>query len=246
MKETQALIQRVRRVNDTHQHITLSVEPTLLGLKAGQAMLRRPDANGWQPYLPDIWFPVALEKDTLTVERPLAEHYEPGTVVTLAGLLGKPFRFRRTLRNVLLIAHDTPPTALLMPVQPLLNSKVNVTLLLLGTAADYGTGHLPEEVEIIKGGADFDWPNRLTTIGWADQIFVTVSPLNEQRSYRKFWAAFRELRSDAPAGYIFGIFQMPMPCGVGACDACLVKCRSGEVAACIEGPALDLTDVRME
>lgn len=246
MKESQALIQRVRRVNDTHQHITLSVDASLLQLKAGQAMLRRPDANGWQPYLPELWFPVALEKDMLTVERPLSEHYEPGAVVTLAGLLGKPFRFRRTLRNVLLIAHDTAPTPLLMPVQPLLNSKVNVTLLLLGTAADYQTTHLPEEVEIIKGGADFDWPNKLTTIGWADQVFVTVSPSSEMSSFRKFWKIFSELRSDAPAGYIFGVFQMPMPCGVGACDACLVKCRSGEVAACIDGPSLDLTDVRMD
>lgn len=245
MKETAALIQRVRRVNATHQHIELSVDASLTALKAGQALLYRPDGDGLQPYLRALWFPVALEKEILTVERPLGEKYEPGMLVYLSGLLGKPFRFRRTLRNVLLIAHDTPPTPLLMPVPPLLKSRVSVTLLLLGSAADYGTEHLPPEVEVLKGDADFNWPNRVTTVGWADQVFAAVAPEREWENFARLWQVFRELRAEIPANALFGVFQMPMPCGAGACDACWVKARGGGVLACMEGPALDLTELAL-
>lgn len=245
MKETQALIQRVRRANSTHQHLDLSVDPALLSLKAGQALLYRPDGDTLQPYLRELWFPVDIDKDTLTVERPISEHYEPGSVVYLTGLIGKPFRFRRTLRNVLLVAHNTAPTPLLMPVQPLVKNHVSVTLLLLGSASEYETDHLPPEVEIIHGDGDFQWPSRVTTVGWADQVFVTVAPEVEMDSFRRVWQLFSELRNDIPSSFLFGVFRPPFPCGIGACESCLVNTRKDAVAACIEGPALDLTELKL-
>ena len=39
MKETQALIERVRRVNDTHQHLHITVDTSLGGIKPGQSLL---------------------------------------------------------------------------------------------------------------------------------------------------------------------------------------------------------------
>jgi hypothetical protein len=44
--------------------------------------------------------------------------------------------------------------------------------------------HLPPEVEVIHGESGrmasslqskMDWANRVTSIGWADQVFVTVA-----------------------------------------------------------------------
>ncbi|MBE2183706.1 MAG: hypothetical protein IAE89_09805 [Anaerolineae bacterium] len=246
MKETQALIQRVRRANSTHQRLDLSVDSSLLTLKAGQALLYRPDGDTLQPYLRDLWFPVDIDKDTLTIERPISEHYEPGSVIYLTGLIGKPFRFRRTLRNVLLVAHDTAPTPLLMPVNPLIRNQVSVTLLLLGDASAYETDHLPPEVEIIHGDGDFQWPARVTTVGWADQVFITVAPEAEIESFRRIWQLFTELRHDIPPSYLFGVFRPPFPCGVGACDACLVGTGKGAVRVCVEGPALDLTELKLQ
>lgn len=41
MKETQAIIQRVKQVNDTHQHIVLAVDELLNTMKPGQSLLAR-------------------------------------------------------------------------------------------------------------------------------------------------------------------------------------------------------------
>ena len=40
---------------------------------------------------------------------------------------------------------------------------------------------------------------------------------------------------------IIGLFQPPLPCGVGACQACLIRRDGEEVPTCLEGPAFDLT-----
>lgn len=245
MKETQALIERVRRVNDTHQHLDLTIEASLTQIKAGQLVLARTH-DTWDPYLREQWWPVSLSKNTLVVERPAHIRYEPGQVVSLLGIVGQPFKFRRTLRNVLLMAYDTDPTPLLMIIPALLGNRVSVTLLLLGSASDYGTQHLPPEVEILKGDSDMNWSNRVTTVGWADQVFVAVSQEDEMACFGRVWALFNQLRADIPSNYLFGVFRPPMPCGVGACQACMMRVRGGGLPLiCNDGPALDLTEVML-
>lgn len=242
MKDTQAIIERVRRVNDTHQHVHLAVDPSLSGIMPGQSVLARPSQR-WDPYLREQWWPVGVGQQKLIVERPVSIPYEPGQVVDLLGVIGQPFRFRRLLRNVLLIAFDTEPTSLMMPVPSLIQNRISVTLVLLGSAASYGTAHLPPEVEVIHGDEDLNWPNRVITIGWADQVFVTVNPADELACFTKVWNTFRELRADIPNGYLFGVFRPPLPCGVGACSACMVRQRGETTLVCADGPALDLTEV---
>ena len=245
MKETQALIERVRRVNETHQHLDLTVDASLTQLRAGQRVLARTH-DTWNPYLREQWWPVSLSKNLLVVERPSHVRYEPGQVVTLLGIVGQPFKFRRTLRSVLLMAYDTEPTPLLMILPSLLANRVSVTLLLLGSAVNYGTQHLPPEVEILKGDADMNWPNRVTTVGWADQVFVAVSQEDELACFGRVWNLFSELRAEIPSNYLFGVFRPPLPCGTGACQACMVRLRGGSLPlACTDGPALDLTEVML-
>ncbi len=242
MKESQAIIERVRQVNPTHQQLHLTVEPSLSNLMPGQTVLARV-ADRWAPYLREQWWPVGIGNNRLVVERPVSETYEPGQVIDLLGIVGQPYRFRRTLRNVLLIAYDCEPTPLLMPIPSLLATKVSVTLLLLGSAARYETGHLPPEVEVIHGDAELNWPNRVTTVGWADQVFVAVSPDNEQASFRQIWQLFGELRAEIPNNYLFGVFRPILPCGIGACSACCVRSQNVVVPVCTDGPAFDLTEV---
>jgi len=245
MKETLALIERVRRVNPTHQQITLTVDQSLSGLKAGQMVLARV-GDSWNPYLRETWFPVALQKNALTVECPAETFYTPGQVVSLLGIVGKPFRFRRTLRSVLLMVVETDPAPLLMTIPALLANKVSVTLLLIGSAKGYETEHVAPEVEILKGDADFNWANRVTTVGWADQVFVVVPPADEMATFARVWALFKELRADIPPNYLFGVFRPPLPCGVGACGACILRGhRDTLLTLCTEGPAFDLTELRL-
>lgn len=242
MKETDGLIERVRRVNDTHQQIDITVSANFPQIKPGQSLLARV-GDAWEPYLREQWWPVATTKTQITVERPLTTTYEYSQVVNLIGALGQPFRFRRTLRNVLLVAYDTPPTPLLMTIPSLLSNRVSVTLVLLGDAARYGTEHLPPEVEVIIGDSDLNWANRVTTIGWADQVFLTVPQADELGHFRRVYELFGQLRAEIPQSYLFGIFQPLLPCGIGACQACLLRLRGSTALICTQGPAFDLTQV---
>jgi hypothetical protein len=244
MKETHAIIERVRRVNETHQHLYLAVDRSLNAIRAGQSLLARM-GEGWSPYLREQWIPVDANKQHMIVERPVGTRYQPGEVVSVIGAVGQPFKFRRTLRNVLLIAYDTAPTPLLMTIPYLLPQRVSVTLLLLGAAQNYTTQHLPPEVEILLGDGDLEWQNRVTTVGWADQVFVTVAPDDELQRFGRIWRLFHELRADIPANYLWGVFRPILPCGVGACQACMIRAKDGTPRMCVEGPALDLKGVTL-
>ena len=252
MKETQALIERVRMISETHQQLHVTVDASLNGIKPGQSVLVRV-GEAWTPYLREQWWPVGQQKNTLIFERPSTSVYEPGTIISIIGLIGEPFKFRRTLRNVLLIAYKADPTPLMLTIPALLTNSVSVTLLLLGT--DYDTHHLPPEVEVIHGeikengkpSERLDWANRVTTIGWADQVFITVSQQDEMTYFRELWSLFSELRADIPASYLFGVFRPLLPCGVGACSSCMVKLKGNSTALmCSNGPAIDLTKVPLD
>jgi hypothetical protein len=243
LKETQAIIERVRRVNSTHQHLHLAVDASLSRVLPGQTLLARV-GNRWEPYLREQWWPVAIGNNQLVVERPVESSYQPGEVVNVLGVVGQPLKFRRTLRNVLLLAYDTAPTPLLMPIPRLLNDHVSVTLVLLGAASQYGTEHLPPEVEVIHGGGSMEWPNRVTTVGWADQVFVAVPPDTDLHNFALIRQLFAELRAEVPAAYLFGVFRPTLPCGVGACSACMIRLKGNTLAfACTDGPAFDLNEV---
>ncbi|MFN8527965.1 MAG: hypothetical protein U0670_05085 [Anaerolineae bacterium] len=243
MKELLLNIERVRRINETHQHIHLSSDAMLLNLKAGQSLLAR---VGEQPdgYLREQWYPVSISRTEVVVERPVSTPYMPGTTVQVLAMVGQPFRYRRTLRGILLIAHNTPPTALLMSIPALIANHVNVTLVLLGTAAQYRTEHLPPEVEVIIGDTDFNWANRVTTVGWADQVFVVVDPADEMTHFRRVWAVFHEVRADIPKSYLFAVFQPLLPCGVGV-SACMVSTKNGQSLTCVSGPSFDMTELHL-
>ncbi len=243
MRELILNIERVRRVNETHQHLILSADQALLNLKAGQSLLAH--VEGSSAYLREQWFPISISKSEVVVERPADRLYMPATTVHVLSMIGQPFRYRRTLRSVLLIAYNTSPTPLLLSIPALLANQVGVTLVLLGSAASYKTEHIAPEIEVIIGDADFNWANRVTTVGWADQIFITVDPADELASFRKLWALFNQLRNEIPKAYLFGVFQPILPCGVGACGACMIRTKSGTTFACTQGPAFDLTEMHL-
>jgi hypothetical protein len=57
---------------------------------------------------------------------------------------------------------------------------------------------------------------------------------------------FSELRAEIPSNYLFGVFQPILPCGVGACGACMIKAKGGSPLVCTQGPAFDLTEVNLK
>lgn len=244
-QESEAIIERVRRINPAYQHLELALDTDAIGrIKPGQSLLVRVNQRAWDPYLREQWWPVGLARERIVIERPADETYQPSQVVNVLGYVGRPFRFRRTLRNVLLLAHDAPPTPLLMTIPWLLGNKISVTIALTGTATAYDTRHIPAEVEIENGDSDsIDWPNMVMTLGWADQVFCVVGQDDEMGRFSAVLERFRELRNDVPAQYLFGVMQSPLPCGAGACYACMVRTQKATQLACVDGPAFDLTQV---
>lgn len=245
MRETQAIIERVSRINAQIQHIELGIDPLFAQIKPGQSLLVRPK-DSWEPYLREQWWPVNITNNKLIVERPAGIAYEPGRqIVNVLGPVGQPFRFRKTLRNVLLIAYDSPPTPLLMIIPALLSNSISVTLVLLGSTQRYSTRHLPAEVEVIRGSSDTElaWANQVMTIGWADQVFAVVGHKDEQGQFKQLWDLFGKLRNEIPKQYLFGVYQPTLPCGEGACDSCMIRSSEGYHLVCAEGPAFDLASM---
>lgn len=260
MKVTEAYIERVRQINRHYQHLELaSVDESLQEIKPGQALLARlinrsNTREQWDPYLRERWWPVGITpNNTLLVERPRSVQYEPGQFVSLMGPVGEPYRFRQSLRNVLLVAYDTEPTALTIMIPRLLKNNVSVTLVLLGIARQYETTHLPPELEVMRGGesiedepqATMEWPDMVMTLGWADQVFAVVAPDNELERFGRVMALMRERRNVIAKNYIFGVFQPQLACGVGACYACVLRMGKHTPFVCVDGPAFDLTQVKL-
>jgi hypothetical protein len=240
MKETEALIERVRRINEHIQHIELAVEESILQILPGQSILAKLN-DRWDPYLRERWWPLTVTNERkLLVERPVDITYQPGQIIQLISLVGNPYRFRRSIRNILLIAYETPPTPLLMMITWLLANDISVTLVLLGDAMRYNTQHLSPEVEVIRERDSLEWADQVMTLGWADQVFVVVAQDDEMMRFQQIYNMIQERRVEIPNNYLFGIVQSVTTCGVGACHACMLHTHEGTKLACTEGPAFDL------
>jgi hypothetical protein len=252
MQESRGIIERIRRINQHYQYVEVAVENEALHkLKPGESLLIRfldddSTQQHWDPYLREQWWPAGNNASgALIVELPYHRRYQPGQVLSVLGPVGQAYRFRKSLRNVLLLAYDSPPLPLTAMISQLLHHSIAVTMVLLGSARQYPTEHLPPEIEVIQGENGLVWADQIMTLGWADQIFVVVGQDDEQNRFAQVMRMIEEKRIEVPANYLFGVFQPPLPCGTGGCSACLVRSEGELVAVCTRGPAFDLTKVQL-
>lgn len=252
MKDTRARIERIQRLNADYLQIDLAIDDNAIKqVKPGHSYLVRvgdmlAENHQWAEYLRERWWLMGVTgRDVVRAEVPNNRLYEIGQVVQLMGAIGQPYRFRRNLRNVLLLAYDTPPIPLTVMIPTLLKHNVSVTLVLLGDAKRYQTDHLAPEIEVIRGNSALEWEDMVMTLGWADQIFVVVRPDDESYRFGEIFRAIQARRNEVPDNYLFGIYQMALPCGVGACDACRITLKNGTATACTDGASFDLTDVKL-
>ena len=128
--------------------------------------------------------------------------------------------------------------------------KASITLVLLGTAADYDARAFDPRVEVSRGTPREDdprhWPGQVLSVGWADQVFITTAAAGQRARFAAWLRRFGELRNGVPPNYLWGIFTPPWPCGAGACGACDISTRDGVKYTCRQGPALDLTRCKLE
>lgn len=247
MRETQALIERVRRVSDDVQHVDISVDSALAYLEPGQSLFVRPlEQTGWEPYLREQWIPVDIQPGRVVVEIPAGRDYAPGTVLSVLSPVGRAIPFRSNLLHLLLIADDMLPTPFIHAARKLTGGGVEVTLLLHGAARRYPLELLPPEVEVLHGDEDWSWPDQVETLNWADQILALAPTDSQTETYNKLFGTVAQLRShDIPDGFICGMFHHPLACGTGACSVCMIP-SSKYLLTCTDGPAIDLKRVRLE
>jgi len=239
MQQAQAIIERVKRVSPTIQRIDVALDRSQQQFDPGQFFLARL-TESLDPYLREPWIPVWHEGHTITIERNTVQDFMPGQIVNLLGPLGKPIPMREGVRTLLLVAFESTPAALLLLAQNMLASGGSVALALLGRAVYYPLDVLPSEVEVYRGDSEGNWLEREEAVRWADQVVAVAPPPYDMPFYARLLQSIRDIRIDIPAGYAFGLVQPPMPCGVGACQACVVRCGSEELPACVNGPAFDL------
>lgn len=246
MNESEAIIERVWQVDRGIQRIDLTVDASLQNIGAGQFLLAMPQQLR-NHYLRDLWIPVKQEDGIVTVERTTREHHSPGQLVSLIGPIGEPYPWLSGgNRHLLLIAKDTPPTPLLMLASEAIRHAAEVAMILLGSALEYSFAGIPAAVEVINGEEDRSWSDDPQIFTWADQVFVAADRIMWLETFSSLFHLIREARAGAiPVNFLYGVPMMPLPCGTGACDACMVRCKNTMKHLCVQGPALDLAEVQL-
>lgn len=223
----------------------------------GQFFLLRSDAT-WSPYLRQAYFPTSIEpaelgfliapsQDQVTtwlVSQPV------GAALDLIGPLGRGFEAYAHQRRLLLAAEAPSAAALLALIPPALARQASITLLLHAQRrADLlPAAALPPAVEYYTA-CDDPLPGQPTSLddelaralSWADGLYLAGSPPFLQRAK----AAVTSARFAVTRGFAQAVAPVPLPCGVGACLACLVDTGRGLHRACLRGPVFDLGDLAL-
>ena len=143
----------------------------------------------------------------------------PGDHLDLIGPAGHGFRLPAAGGRLLIIAGSLERLACL--VQAALQRALAVTVLTPRSAE-----LLPAAVEIHRG------PLNAELARWADVVALDVADPAARA------ARLRELAPERGPDYVQALHQPPMPCGVGACQACWVHLAHANARklACVDGP----------
>jgi dihydroorotate dehydrogenase electron transfer subunit len=229
----------------------------LLACRPGQFLMLR-CGPAWTPYLRRPLFPVEMREDSLALwidslaDEGLAwlSRRKLGDSLDLIGPLGKGFSIQPQQRHLLLVAEAAHVAPLLALMQLQLARQGSVVLLLQGqTATDLlPPGALPPSVEYYTATADgsagaADALDSLLAraIPWADALAAAGSTGFLRRLQRRM----EEVRPQPYRGFVQAVAPVPLPCGAGACLACLVDTGRGYHRACQRGPVFDLAELAL-
>lgn len=229
----------------------------LWSCQPGQFYLLRSD-TAWSPYLRRALFPTSIDPTELGFL--VAPSSDPGlawlaaqpigTALDLIGPQGRGFSFQEHQRRLLLAAEAASVAALLALIPPALARQASITLLLHAhQRADLlPSSALPPAVEYFTAcddplpGQPASLDDELTrALSWADGLYLAGSPAFLQRAR----SAVIEARFAITRGFAQAVAPVSLPCGVGACLACLVDTGRGLHRACMRGPVFDLGDLAL-
>ena len=163
------------------------------------------------------------------VAPPIPLTWQPGTVLSLRGPLGRGFSLPASALHVALIALGETSARLKPLLAAALGQNASVALV-----SDLNLSDLPSEVEIQPVSA-------LSEVAkWADYLAIDLP--------REALPGLREklgLGEQATAPFeAQALVVTPMPCGgIAECGVCAVPVRRGWKMACKDGPVFDLDEL---
>ncbi len=218
-------------------------------------LLRTGDA--WSPYLRRALFPSSIDPNELGfLIRPSQDPamvwlaaQPAGAELDLIGPLGRGFVADAHQRRILLAA-DGAAESLLALISPALARQASITLLLHARqrAELLPASALPPAIEYYtscddpQSGLPAAMDDELArALSWADGLYLAGSTAFLARAKVAVTAA----RFMVTRGFAQAVAPAPLPCGVGACLACLVDTGRGLHRACVRGPVFDLGDLAL-
>ena len=242
------------------------------GVKAGQCVLMRcaeVDVPVWDPFLPRAYFVLAADRSagrmSVLVERKgrgsawLCGRRE-GDRVLAHGPVGREVAPARLTRHLLLLGEGTMGlAAVALTAAEASKRGLAVTVVRNGSAAEEEPPPhlLPPDVEYRSTTPDAGGLLGGITplLAWADEVVVAAPPplLDTMQALRRTRMAPFSLYSSLPVQAI----PLPqwdttvsggdlLPCGTGACGACVVKTRARPRLFCQDGPAFPLEELRWD
>lgn len=178
---------------------------------------------------------------------------QPGDEIDLLGPLGTGFVMPQRSGALLLIA-DAQRAPLLFPLMHAMLDRGGRVSLLLKSAAHEGTdtaerltsllGALPFAVEArVTTAIDFDGA-LVELTRWADQLCLALPFCDYAQIAQAVRVVRFRLREGIAQALVLDNPAHSLPCGIGACLACLVPLANGSFTrACVHGPVFDLTRI---
>lgn len=142
---------------------------------------------------------------------------QPGDRLDVLGPVGRGFRLPAGGAHLLVVAGSLE--RLLPTIEHALRQALAVTVL-TPRSADL----LPADVEVTRG------PLTPEMAAWADVVVLDVADPRARAQH------IRALAPPRGEHYVQALFQMPLPCGTGACQACWVEPAQTRRLGCVDGP----------
>jgi dihydroorotate dehydrogenase electron transfer subunit len=209
-------------------------------IKPGQFALAR-ETSSLDPYLRrTLWF-YGLDNEqvsfTIDPHDPLVQRARADIMLDLLAPLGRAITFEPGMQRILLISDGANPARLVAIAhqQVKLGQEVVVSIVTPSSGSEGFAQLLAPEIELRN-----DTAMDTELITWADAIVANGS----ERFYRELSQVIRAVRYRVQPGFSRALVEMPMPCGTGICYACAVDTSRGIKRLCLDGPALDLADLR--
>lgn len=152
--------------------------------------------------------------------------WQPGTLLSLRGPLGRGFRPPDSVKRLALAAIGNTPARLL----PLLDASAETALF-----SDNHPADLPIKVEVSPLSA---WPD---AISWPNFLAIDC-PLERLPALPGLLGLEQTSQPPCPTQILVSV---PMPCGALAdCGVCAVPAKRGYKLACKDGPVFDWGEIR--